>query len=102
MRALRLPLRAKTNHTVPSGTDFDGLVPRHFMPGYDRTVPPAQNQNATSRQSPFTRELSTAQADVLRAHLGYLIHTPGNEKCEDLLRQNLCRNADSALAQGLR
>jgi hypothetical protein len=33
----------RTNHTVPYGTVFFGWrSPRHFVPGYDRTVPPGQ------------------------------------------------------------
>jgi hypothetical protein len=32
---------AKYRHTVPYGTIFSGWrCPRHFVPGYDRIVPP--------------------------------------------------------------
>ena len=41
-----------TNHTVPYGTAvLDGRRPRHFVPGYDRTVPPGL--------SPFLRRLNS-------------------------------------------
>src|SRR5580693_6233901 len=35
------------NHTVPYGTALLGWrCPRHFVPGYDRTVPPGHSQQA--------------------------------------------------------
>jgi hypothetical protein len=34
---------ARYRHTVPYGTGFSGWrFPRHFVPGYDRTVPPGR------------------------------------------------------------
>ena len=37
----RIGAHTCTNHTVPYGTALLGWrCPRHFVPGYDRTVPP--------------------------------------------------------------
>jgi len=39
----RIGAQACANHTVPYGTVLlDGAGPRHFVPGYDRTVPPGR------------------------------------------------------------
>src|SRR3984957_8185973 len=37
----RIDAHTRANHTVPYGTALLGRrCPRHFVPGYDRTVPP--------------------------------------------------------------
>jgi hypothetical protein len=46
-----LPARG---HTVPYGTvPFEGRSPRHFVPGYDRAVPPGQKPFAHRRASNY-------------------------------------------------
>jgi hypothetical protein len=32
--------------TVPPGRGLSAFLPRHFVPGYDRPVPPGQNSDA--------------------------------------------------------
>jgi hypothetical protein len=40
---IRIGVHTCTNHTVPYGTALFGRrCPRHFVPGYDRVVPPGQ------------------------------------------------------------
>ena len=48
-RFLNLGARTCANHTVPYGTALLGWrFPRHFVPGYDRTVPPGHYATAFS------------------------------------------------------
>jgi hypothetical protein len=45
----RIGAHTCTNHTVPYGTALlGGTCPRHFVPGYDRAVPPGHFATGSS------------------------------------------------------
>ena len=47
IRIFRIGAHTCANHTVPYGTALLGWRrPRHFVPGYDRTVPPGHFANS--------------------------------------------------------
>ena len=49
----RIGAHTCANHTVPYGTALLGWRrPRHFVPGYDRTVPPGHFATALARSNP--------------------------------------------------
>jgi hypothetical protein len=58
------------NQTVPYGTAlFEGAIPRHFVPGYDRTVPPGQN-HSPRRRAPL--KLVPMELKLLGYRMAYL------------------------------
>ena len=54
----RIGAHTCTNHTVPYGTALSGRrCPRHFVPGYDRTVPPGHFATGFSSSVPSPKSL---------------------------------------------
>ena len=53
----RIGAQTCANHTVPYGTALLGWgCPRHFVPGYDRTVPPGHFATGFSWLAKLVRE----------------------------------------------
>ena len=58
----RIGAHTYANQTVPYGTALLGWrCPRHFVPGYDRTVPPGLSQQALASYEEVSALLNPAK-----------------------------------------
>jgi hypothetical protein len=62
----KISLGLTTTSTVPSGTGLSGSLPRHFVPGYDHTVPPPGQKPFAHRRASHGK-VSAYVAWALRA-----------------------------------